>query len=45
MPERYGSWKLTAGVQSLLFGDWLKAINDSDDDFKAIGVLNLSLDH
>lgn len=45
MPERYGSWKLTAGVQSLMFGDGLKVINDSDDDFKATGVVNLSLDH
>jgi hypothetical protein len=43
IPARYGSWELTGGVNFLMFGDALKAINGSDDDVKPIGMLGISL--
>jgi hypothetical protein len=41
VPAEYGSWEIAGGVQFLMFGDALEAING--DDFRPIGVFGLSL--
>ena len=43
IPESYGSWEFTAGVNLLFFGDGLKAVNGSSDGFEPIGLFGLSL--
>ena len=43
IPAEWGSWEFTAGVQLLVFGDALKAINGSDDGVEPIGIFGLSL--
>jgi hypothetical protein len=43
IPARYGSWEITGGVNLLMFGDALKAINGSDDGLKPIGTFGISL--
>ncbi len=43
IPEEWGSWEFTAGVQLLFFGDVLKTINGSDDGVEPIAIFGLSL--
>ena len=45
IPAKYGSWEISAGVNFLVFGDALKAINGSADDFEPIGVFGISLSY
>lgn len=42
IPARYGSWEMTGGVNFLMFGDALKAVNGSADDFEPIGMFGIS---
>ena len=43
IPARYGAWEASGGVNLLMFGDALKAINGSNDSFKPIGIFGISL--
>ena len=43
IPAKYGSWEISGGVNFLVFGDALKAINGSADDFEPVGVFGISL--
>ena len=45
VPAGYGSWDLSGGVNILVFGDGLKAINGDDDDAKVIGIVGVSLSY
>jgi hypothetical protein len=41
VPAEYGSWEIAGGVQFLVFGDGLEALNG--DDFRPLGIFGLSL--
>lgn len=43
IPAEYGTWELSGGVNLLVFGDALKSINGTTDDFEPVGVFGLSL--
>ena len=42
-PEEFGSWELALGVNALMFGEALKAINGEDSGFKPIAIFGLSV--
>ena len=42
-PEEYGSWELGLGLNALVFGEGLKAINGEDSGFKPIALFGLSV--
>ena len=42
-PEEFGSWELALGVNALMFGEALKAINGEDSSFKPIAIFGLSV--
>ena len=42
-PEEYGSWELGLGLNALMFGEGLKAINGEDSGFKPIALFGLSV--
>jgi hypothetical protein len=45
IPAEYGSWEISGGVNFLVFGGALKAINGSADDVEPIGVFGISLSY
>ena len=42
-PEEYGSWELGLGLNALMFGEGLKAINGEESGFKPIALFGLSV--
>ena len=42
-PEEYGSWEIALGLNALMFGEGLKAINGEDSGFKPIAIFGLSV--
>ena len=43
VPAEFGSWEFAGSLSLLVFGDGLKAINDSDDGAKVIALFGLSM--
>ena len=43
IPEEYGSWELAIGVNALMFGEGLKALNGEDKGARVIGLFGISL--